>query len=138
MRENLGEVPLERGFGKGQSWDAAEPGPVLALAVTSAGEDGLAAMSENELLGAMAAAQRLMNQMSYYQTAILAEYAARNTEWDPKAGHETLGEFAHEEIAKELRLSGFAARGRAERSYAARERLPGCLKLAHQGLIGDY
>jgi hypothetical protein len=60
--------------------DAMPPGPLLASVVHAlAGDqgDGLAALSDDQLAGIIAAARRLESRVAWTQLAALAEFAAR-------------------------------------------------------------
>ena len=64
---------------RGQS-DAMPPGPLLATVVHAlAGDqgDGLAALSDDQLVGVIAAARRLESRVAWTQLDALAEFAAR-------------------------------------------------------------
>ena len=130
-------VPAERGFAKGGMWDSEPAGPVLCLAVISAAEGGAARLSDNELLGAVAAVERVAAQAAWAANTLAAEYAKRQLEWDPKLGQEVIGEFGADDYAQEIRLSGMAAKGTLARSLVL-DRMPECMRLAHDGALNDY
>jgi hypothetical protein len=125
-------------FSQGGVLDAAVPGPVLAAAVSSVAGGDVAGLGDDELLGIVSAAKRAAAWMAWAQTVAEAEYASRNTEWDPCGRQETLTEFASQDLAQEIHVSGGAARGRLERSLAAVRRLPQCLALLRAGKIDEY
>jgi hypothetical protein len=130
--------PAGRVFAQGGVLDQAVPGPVLAAAVACVAGGEVPGLSDNELLGVVSAASRAAAWMAWAQTVAEAEYAARNTEWDPCGQAEMLGEFASQDLAQELHLTGNAARARLERSLAARQRLPKCLQLLREGQVDEY
>jgi hypothetical protein len=74
--DGLGGRSLSPAFGQDQAADALRPGPVLA-ALTEQDVADLAAMSDDQLTGALRAAQRLENRAAYLQTQAVAEFARR-------------------------------------------------------------
>jgi len=95
-------------------------------------------LDENELLGIAWAARKVAAWAAWAETLVEAEYTSRNMEWDSREQRETLGEFAHEEVAQDVPLSGGAARAKLERSKASRDRLGRCLALQNAGVIDSY
>jgi Domain of unknown function (DUF222) len=101
------------------------PDPLLATIVDTVtadpGGSGVAGLSDDQLIGVIAAARRLESRVAWYQLAATAEFTAR-------AGREPLaGEFAAAELACELHLTPLSAG--AQMAYAQRvgRRLPACL-----------
>ena len=117
---------------RGQS-DAMPPGPLLATVVHAlAGDqgDGLAALSDDQLVGVIAAARRLESRIAWTQLDALAEFAARRPAHP--AGRDGGGpgpgpaacEFAADELAAELRLTWQSAAGQIDYACAVAARLP--------------
>jgi hypothetical protein len=129
--------PAERQFAHGGTWDVEPAGPVLGLAVIRTAEGDVSGLSDNELLGAIAAIDRVAGQAAWAANTLAAEYAKRNLEWDPKLGQEVLGEFGADDYAHEIHLSAMAAKGNLNRSVTL-DRLPQCMRLAHDGALTDY
>jgi Domain of unknown function (DUF222) len=113
--------------------DSMPPGPLLASVVHAlTGEDGesLAALSDDQLVGIIAAARRLESRIAWTQLAALAEFAARRPA-NP-AGRDGGGarpgqaacEFAADELAAELRLTWQSAAGQIDYACTVAVRLP--------------
>ena len=115
----------------GQS-DTMAPGPLLASVVHAlAGDDGdgLAALSDDQLVGIISAARRLESRVAWTQLAALAEFAARRP--GHPAGRDggrpspaSACEFAADELAAELRLTWQCAAGQIDYACAVAGRLP--------------
>ena len=114
----------------GQS-DSMSPGPLLGEVVHAlTGEDGagLAALSDDQLVGIIAAAQRMESRAAWTLMAAVREFAAR------RAGHpagrddgdpgEQACEFAADELADELHLTWQSAAGQIAYACAVADRLP--------------
>ncbi|HEY6314578.1 MAG TPA: DUF222 domain-containing protein [Streptosporangiaceae bacterium] len=124
----------------GQS-DAMPPGPMLASVVHAlAGDDGkgLAALSDDQLLGVIAATRRLESRVAWTQMAALAEFAARRPA-EPAGlgrGRSTQScEFAADELAGELRLTWQSAAGQVAYAQAVAGRLPRTFAALAEGRI---
>ena len=103
------------GFAQGGASDTMAPGPLLAAVVGAVtGEDGsgVAGLSDDQLMGIIAAARRLESRAAWTLLAAVAEFAARH----PGASLED--QFAADELAAELHLTPLSAAGQME--YAAR------------------
>jgi len=75
------DLDVSRFAQHGQS-DAMPPGPLLAEvvhALTGADGGGLAALSDDQLAGIIAAARRLESRAAWTQLAAIAEFAARRS-----------------------------------------------------------
>jgi Domain of unknown function (DUF222) len=111
----------------GQS-DAMPPGPMLASVVHAlAGDDaeGLAALSDDQLLGVIAATRRLESRVAWTQLAALAEFASRRPAEPAGRGRSTQPcEFAADELAGELHLTWQSAAGQIAYAQAVAGRLP--------------
>jgi len=129
--------PTERGFAEGRELDGQLASPVLAMLVTRTAEADLAGLSHDELLGVIAASERVAGHYAWAAGRLAAEYARRNLTWDPKLGEESIPEFGEDDYAQEVLLSGTAARGNLDRSLTL-DQMPDCAKLAHQGQLSAY
>jgi Domain of unknown function (DUF222) len=141
--DGLGGQSLSPAFGQDQAADALRPGPVLA-ALTEQAVSGLAALSDDELTGAIQAARRQQNWDAYLQTLSVAEFGRRREAQyaDAKARKvppgRRPGEFAADELASELVCTANYADARLERDSALTARLPKTLAGMAAGLIsGD-
>jgi hypothetical protein len=116
-------------FTQGNTADVMRPGPVLAALAEQAARD-LAALTDNQLLGAVSAARRLANRAEYLELAAVAEFTRRRAEQlaastarkDPRGCRD--GEFADAELAMELVTSVNAARDRMDLAADLATRLP--------------
>jgi hypothetical protein len=102
--------------------DSMPPGPLLAGVVHAlAGEDGggLAALSDDQLMGVIAAARRMESRVAWTQLAAIGEFAARRG-GPPRdrAG------FAADELACGLNLTWQSAAGQIDYAAAVAGRLP--------------
>jgi Domain of unknown function (DUF222) len=113
--------------------DSMPPGPLLASvvhALTGDGGDGLAALSDDQLVGIIAAARRLESRVAWTQLAALAEFAARRPAHP--AGRNGGGarpgqagcEFAADELAAEQHLTWQSAAGQIDYACTVADRLP--------------
>ena len=98
------DLDVSRFAQHGQS-DAMPPGPLLAEvvhALTGADGGGLAALSDDQLAGIIAAARRLESRAAWTQLAAIAEFAARrSTNQKPARAGQACG-FAADELDGEL------------------------------------
>jgi hypothetical protein len=62
-----------------------------------------------------------------------AEFANRNTVYDERGKTRVLDEFAREEVAPKLHITGRAAEDELYRSQGATRRLAGCMALLRDG-----
>jgi Domain of unknown function (DUF222) len=125
------DLDVSRFAQHGQS-DSMPPGPLLASVVHAlTGDDGksLAALSDDQLVGIIAAARRLESRIAWTQLAAVAEFAARRP--GRPAGRdggsrpsEAACEFAADELAAELRLTWQSAAGQIDYACAVASRLP--------------
>jgi len=109
------------------------PGPALAMLVHAAvGGDGegLAALSEDQLLGVIAAARRLESRAAWAQLAATAEFAARR-----EAGPPGPAQFAADELGEELGLTWQSAAAQLDYAQAVAARLPQTFAALAAGLI---
>ncbi|HEV2932250.1 MAG TPA: DUF222 domain-containing protein, partial [Streptosporangiaceae bacterium] len=113
----------------GQS-DAMPPGPMLASVVHAlTGDDakGLAGLSDDQLMGVIAAARRLECRAVWTAMAAVAEFAARRPAEPVGRGRGRSiqpCEFAADELAGELHLTWQSAAGQVAYAQAVAGRLP--------------
>jgi Domain of unknown function (DUF222) len=117
-----------------QSGPAADmrPDPLLATIIdTVTGEDGkgLAGLSDDQLIGVIAAVRRLESRVAWYSMAAVREYAARN------AGEGCAAEFAADQLAAELHLTHQSAAGQMDYASTVADRLPATFDALHAGTI---
>ena len=117
-----------------QSGPAAEmpPDPLLATiidAVTGPDGPGAGTLSDDQLIGVIAAVRRLESRVAWYALTAVAEFAAR---W----GGEVAGaEFAADQLACELHLTSRSAAVQLDYATAVAARLPRCLAALYAGSL---
>jgi len=102
--------------------DSMPPGPLLATVVHAlAGDDGdgLAALSDDQLVGIIAATRRMESRIAWTQLAAIREFATRRR---PQQ-HER-ADFAADELACGLNLTWQSAAGQIDYATAVAGRLP--------------
>jgi hypothetical protein len=120
--------------------DALRPGPVLA-ALTERAIGDPARLSDNELLGAMAAARRLAARGEHLELRAIAEFTRRQDARYTAAAAARVppgrrdGEFADAELGMELVTSPNAARDRMDFASHLQTRLPATGAALAAGLI---
>lgn len=129
--------PAERLFAQGRTWDAWSASPVLGMAVSRTAQDDVSGLSDDELLGAIAANERVAGHHAWVANTLAAEYAKRNLTWDPKQGQEVIKEFGEADYAQEILVSGMAARGNLNRAVTL-DRMPECMRLARGGALDGF
>jgi hypothetical protein len=103
----LGGDAVRALFGQDQAADVLPPGPVLC-ALTEGAVSELAALSDDQLAGALSAARRLESRAAYLQAVAIAEFARRREVEREEAKsrkvplHCRPGQFPGEELAAEL------------------------------------
>jgi uncharacterized membrane protein YgcG len=117
-----------------QSGPAADmpPDPLLATIVdTVTGKDakGLSGLSDDQLVGVIAAGRRLESRDAWYVMAAVAEFAARH------ASEPCGTEFAADQLAFELRLTRQSAAGQLEYASAVAGRLPATFAALRAGVV---
>jgi hypothetical protein len=108
------------------------PDPLLATIIdTVAGEDGkgLAGLSDDQLIGVIAAVRRLESRAAWYLLAAVAEFTARNT------GEVCAAEFAADQLACELHLSVASAAAQMDYARTLTSRLPATFAALRAGTI---
>jgi Domain of unknown function (DUF222) len=119
------------GFNQGGATDTMAPGPLLATVVhTVTGQDGagLAACSDDQLMGIISAARRQLSRDEWTVMAAIAEFARR-------AGTGVEGEFAADELASELHMSQPSAAGQMDFATEVARRLPATFAALAAGQI---
>jgi Domain of unknown function (DUF222) len=130
------DLDVSRFAQHGQS-DAMPPGPLLASvvhALTGDEGDGLAALSDDQLVGIISAARRMECRAAWTQMAAIAEFATRRRANQRPAQAEAC-EFAADELAAELRLTWQSAAGQIDYACAVADRLPRTLAALAEGRI---
>jgi Domain of unknown function (DUF222) len=117
-----------------QSGPAADmpPDPLLATVIdTITGEDGkgLAGLSDDQLIGVIAAVRRLESRAAWYLMSAVGEFAARNT------GEDCVEEFAADQLAHELHLTIQSAAAQMDYASTVANRLPATYAALHAGTI---
>jgi hypothetical protein len=108
------------------------PDPLLATIVdTVAAKDrkGLTGLSDDQLIGFVAAGRRLESRGSWYVMAAVAEFAARNT------GEPCVEEFAADQLAHELHVTVASAAAQMDYASSVTSRLPATFAALHAGTI---
>src|SRR5579862_4581541 len=133
------EVTLA-GFAQNGRSDTMAPSPLLATileAVTGQDGSGLAALSDDQLMGVLSGIRRTEARAAWGQLAVLAELARRR----PAAGdaddrgQRGFSDFAPDEVAFELRVSVQSAAGRMMYAVAVANRLPASFAALAAGQI---
>ena len=108
------------------------PGPLLAtLMDLIADEDGsgLAGLSDDQLVGVIAAARRMESRAAWFSMAAIREFASRAANRGP------LGQFAADELADELNLTWQSAAGQMGYARDVAERLPRTFAALREGRV---
>ncbi len=117
-----------------QAGPAAEmpPDPLLATiidAVTGPAGPGAGTLSDDQLIGVIAAVRRLESRVAWYALTAVAQFAAR---W----GAEVAGaEFAADQLACELHLTSRSAAVQLDYATSVAARLPRCLAALYAGSL---
>ena len=117
-----------------QSGPAADmpPDPLLATIIdTVTGEDakGLAGLSDDQLIGVIAAVRRLESRAAWYLIAAVGEFTARNTDED------CLEEFGADQLAHELHLTVASAAAQMDYARTVTGRLSATYAALHAGRV---
>ena len=110
------ELTLE-GFAAGGRADTMAPGPLLAMVLGAvAGEDGegLAGLSDDQLIGFLSGTRRMESRMAWARMAALAEFASRPRRQD----------FASDEVASAFGLTWLSAAREIDYACTVARRLP--------------
>ena len=139
--DGLGGEALGPQFGQGAAADALPPGPVLAALTEQAVADA-AFLTDNQLTGAMHAAEREKARAAWKETTLVAEYARRRAAQLAEAKAAGIpkgrrpGEFPDDELAAELLITRNQADTRIEADRQLTTRLPNTLAGMAAGVIG--
>ncbi len=131
------ELNLE-GFAEQGRTDTMAPGPLLGMvldAVAGPGGEGLAGLSDDQLVGFLSGTRRMASRLEWARMAALAEFASRPRRDD----------FAADEVAAAFQLNWLSAAGEIEYAKAVSRRLPvtfaslaaGKLDAVHVRIIED-
>ena len=110
------ELTLE-GFAEDGRADTMAPGPLLAMVLGAvAGDDGegLAGLSDDQLIGFLSGTRRMESRMAWAQMAALAELASRPRRQD----------FAADEVAAAFGLTWLSAAAEIDYARTVKRRLP--------------
>ena len=110
------DLTLE-GFAEDGRADTMAPGPLLAMILGAvAGEDGegLAGLSDDQLIGFLSGTRRMESQMAWAKMAALAEFASRPRRQD----------FAADEVASAFNVTWLSAAGEIDYARTVKRRLP--------------
>jgi Domain of unknown function (DUF222) len=121
------ELTLE-GFAEGGRADTMAPGPLLSVvlgAVAGEGGEGLAGMSDDQLIGFLSGTRRMESHLAWAKMAALAEFASRPRRSD----------FAADEVAAAFHLSWLSAAGEIGYASAVARRLPVTFALLAAGKL---
>jgi hypothetical protein len=132
------DLSLE-GFAADGRADTMAPGPLLAMvldAVAGPGGEGLAGLSDDQLIGFLSGARRMESRLAWAKMAALAEFASRPRRQD----------FAADEVAAAFRLTWLSAAGEIAYAQAVARRLPvtfaalaaGKIDAVHVRIIEDF
>jgi Domain of unknown function (DUF222) len=117
-----------------QSGPAADmaPDPLLATvidAVTDEDGKGLAGLSDDQLIGVIAAIRRLESRVAWYAMAAVGEFTARNT------GPDSVEEFAADQLAFQLHLTQPSAAAQMDYAATVTTRLPATFAALRAGRV---
>jgi hypothetical protein len=138
--DGLGGEALSAAFGQDQAADVLRPGPVLA-ALTAQAVASAGSLTDNELVGALQAAQRTANHAAYQQIVVIAEFARRRQAEFEVAKVRRVpvgcrdGEFPGEELAMELVITRGDVGARIDAAADLTTRLPRTLAAMEAGAI---
>jgi hypothetical protein len=110
------ELTLE-GFAEDGRADTMVPGPLLAMILGAvAGQDGegLAGLSDDQLIGFLSGTRRMESQIAWAKMAALAEFASRPRRLD----------FAADEVASAFNVTWLSAAGEIDYARTVKRRLP--------------
>jgi Domain of unknown function (DUF222) len=108
------------------------PDPLLATiidTVTGPEGKGLAGLSDDQLVGVIAAIRRLESRVAWYAMAAVGEFAART------AGPDNVAEFAADQLAFQLHLTQQSAAGQMDYASTVAGRLPHTFAALHAGRL---
>ena len=128
------------GLAQGGAAEALAPGAALtALADRACDPAVLGTLTDDQLLGVVAAGCRLAGHAAWIWQAAVAEFAARRREPDPvKATPLGFTPFAPDELAPELAVTANSAELLMAQSRDAARRLPASFALLRDGKITEF
>ena len=114
--------------------DGMAAGPELAAGVEDVWQQGLAALSDDELIGVLRAARRLASRAAALEWSAVADLVTRRQAAGEVRGGPRPGELADAEVAAALTLTRFAAAHLQDVALGV-ARLPGVMKALTAGRI---
>jgi hypothetical protein len=149
--DGLGGQALGAQFGQDRAADALRPGPVLSALAEQAVEN-VAALNDDELMGALQASRRIENRAAWQQAVVVAEFARRRQAQFEEATARRVprgcrpGEFPADELAAELLITRIQAEHRIAAGLDLTGRLPltlagmaaGTISVGHADAIAFY
>jgi hypothetical protein len=144
--EDFADVAPGAEFGPGGPAETMPPGISLHLLIEQA-LAGISEMSDDSLIGAVAAARRLRNRAEWLEMRATQEFARRRWESAPEPARTADGKWrwpnsnaeqAADELAFQLTDSRRACEDRMDLSLALRDRLPRMGALLADGRVDQY
>ncbi len=127
------------GFGQNGRADTMAPGALLGTvleAVAGEGGPGLAGLSDDQLIGVISGVRRMESRTAWMLMAALAELVRRRPAVEPAdSGQYGFSDFAADEVAAELHLTGQSAAGQMQYAATVEARLPRCFAALSAGRI---
>ncbi len=127
------------GFAQNGRSDTMAPGALLATlldAVTGEGGSGLAGLGDDQLIGIVSAARRMESRAAWTLMSALAELARRRPAEEPAdSGQYGFSDFAADEVAAELHLTGQSATEQIWYASQVAGQLPRCFAALAAGTI---
>ncbi len=127
------------GFGQNGRADTMAPGALLATlleAVAGEGGSGLTGLSDDQLIGIISGIRRMESRTAWMLMAALAELVRRRPAVEPAdSGQYGFSDFAADEVAAELHLTGPSAAGQMQYASTVEARLPRCFAALSAGRI---
>jgi Domain of unknown function (DUF222) len=127
------------GFAQNGRADTMAPGALLATlleSITGDGGSGLAALGDDQLVGVISAARRMECRAAWTLMAGLAELARRRPAEGPAdSGVLGFSDFAADEVAAELHLTGQSAAGQMVYACEVEQKLPRCFAALAAGQL---
>lgn len=120
--------------------DEAAPGALLAAQAAGFAGDtaALGSMSDNALLGLVAAGRKLAARGAAVQQRAIAEYAARRQPTGPRASRKGFREFSADELAWQLAVNHNQAEAAMDQAATSLRSVPKVSGLLWDGKITDY
>jgi hypothetical protein len=128
------------GFARNGQMETTLPGPLLAAAVHAVtGDDGqgLAVLSDDQLIGVISAARKMESRIAWTQMAAVREFASRRPASRDRGGQPSaaFSMFAADELSFAFHLTRQSAQDQIAYSCAVPDRLPATFAALAAGLI---